>query len=272
VSIAPVSDQRDALHYAPPPPLRRRRVFRRVALLLALLIAVGAGIRWFPLLREHVLLQILQRRCMNYQPAPGQVVFDKGAATAALLKDPKYTALRWSEPAAYSVPKDWSDFYALLSPPGLKSWGTVFLGTMRTPQGETRLVAVDMTVDNTLATGSMDAFLLTARVIEPGWPLRRPRLITSTSWRFILPTSHYPVTPAVVDPADPSHLILFNGAIDASLQEGDTVTMRDLNRFTPGGFGSTPAAGPTPPAPSSPASLPTSGRPAARRSASPALR
>jgi hypothetical protein len=275
VSIAPVSEQRDALHYAPPPPLRRRRGIRRVALLLALLIAVGAGVYWFPLLREHVVLQVLQRRCMNYTPPADEVVFEKDAERAAqLLSDPRYQSTGSAPPATYLVPKDWADLYATLSPPGLKSWGTVFLGEMKTREGDRRLVAIDMTVENT-SSRAIDGFLLTARVIEPASPLRRPTLVSTMSYRYVLSVKHYPVKPARRDPADPSHLLLFDGAVEARLEDPDFVTMSGRGEDPLGGWGARDPDAflePTPPAPSSPASLPTSARPAARRSASPALR
>ena len=218
---------------------------------------VAAGVWWFPVIRERVVLFALQRRCMNHAPPAGEVVFCEGTERASsLMSDGRYRHFAGPPQAAFLVPKYWSDFYAALSPPGFKSHGTVFLGGMKTPAGETRLVAVDLVID------SSSEVLLTARVVRPAWALGRPTLVSAGIYRF--PRSGLTVsavTPGRLDPQDPAHLTLFGGGIEGWLRDdpvGDQVELY-LRDFTP-------------PAPSSPGSLPTSAAPATRPSAGPVAR
>jgi hypothetical protein len=270
VSIAPVTEQRDALHYAPPPPLRRRRVFRRVAFLLALLIAVGAGIHWFPLLREHVLLQLLQRRCLNHTAGPDEVVFEPDPAAAKrLFSDKRYQAAPRSSPCAFLVPQYWSDLYARLSPPGLRSDATVFLGRMSTADGQEFLVAIDLTFNALPHSYPEYGMLMTSRVIEPH-RLARPRLVFSATKQFIASGIPGTLKAGRRDLADASHLTLLNDRVDGWLRNDGSMTLVPRAEWQPGR--EFPVREVTPPAPSSPGSLPTSGRPGARPSASPASR
>jgi hypothetical protein len=250
------------LQYAPPPPLRQRRVVRRVLLILALVALVGAGVYYFPQAREQALIYACQRRCMGYQPPANQVVFDDDPVRAAgLLSDPRYGTTAGGT-TAFLVPRPWADLYAHLSPPGLKSNGTVFLGAMTTADGRRRLIAIDLTVNN--ASRSKDSVLLMARVIEPGNPVRRPRLLSTYGAEFLHYELKGPVTPGQVDPQDPTHVVLFNGKVDGWLQ-GDSVKLRPRAEV--------PATARfIPPAPSSPASPRSSGPPATRPSADPGAR
>lgn len=226
---------------------------------LALVAVTGAGIYYFPQAREQVLIYTWQRRCMRYRPPSGQVVFDDDPVRAAiLLSDPRYGAAAGGT-TAFLVPNAWADLYAQLSPPGLRSNGTLFLGAMTAPEGERRLVAIDITVNN--SSRSKDAVLLMARVIEPGNLIRRPRLLSTYGAEFLHYELKGPVTPGRVDPQDPTHIVLFNGQVDGWLQ-GDSVRLRPRPP--------TPAL--IPPAPSSPASPPTSDPPATRPSAGPGAR
>jgi hypothetical protein len=213
------------LQYAPRPPLRRSRAFRRVLLGAGVVIVVVAGIHWFPQVHEHLLLQVWQRRSLNYHPPADEVVHDRDPQrAAALLADRRYQSTAGSAPAAFLVPKYWADLYATVSPPGLKSDGTVFLGRMQSVIGVERLVAVDMTVGNPAS----DDVLLTTRVIEPASLLGRPRVVSTMGSRFL--SYHLldkPVTPAQIDPQDPTHLLLFGGRIHGWLQpDGNGLNVR----------------------------------------------
>jgi hypothetical protein len=190
-----------------------------------LLVVLAAGIKWFPQVNEHVLLQVWQRRCLNHHPPADQVVYTEDPQrAAALLGDPRYQSMPASTPAAFLVPTYWSDLYATVSPPGLKSHGTVFLGRMRSATGIERLVAVDMVIENP----SRDDVLLVTRVVEPASLLGRPRVIQTMGSRFV--SYHLrdkPVTPAQVDPQDPTHLLLFDGRIQGWFQsDGNSVKVR----------------------------------------------
>ena len=217
--------QGSELQYAPRPPLRKRRMFRRVLAGIGLLFVAAAGIKWFPQVNEHIKLQVWQRRCLNHQPPADQVVYSEDPQiSASLLADPRYQSMPTSTPSAFLVPKYWADLYATVSPPGLRSNGTVFLGRMRTPDGKERLVAIDMTIDNP----GRDDVLLTTRVIEPASLLGRPRVLQTMGSRFVsyhlCDTS---VRPAQVDPQDRSHLLMFAGRIHGWFQpDGNSVNIR----------------------------------------------
>ena len=253
------------LQYAPRPPLRRRRVVRRVLLLLSLTVVVVAGVKWFPRVREHVMLQVWQRRCLSYTPPVGEVVYDGDPqrAAALLARDGRYQKMPGSTAGAFLVQPAWSNLYATLSPPGLRSHGTVFLGTLRTPDGEDRLVGIDMVVQG----GAPDAVMVTARSVEPGSLLRRPRVVASTSTEFLnYGIRGMTVTPATADPNDPTHVALFGGKVDARVLKDGSVSLRP---FDPGTIHVWARGAVTRPAPSSPASLPTSAGPATRPSGGP---
>ena len=245
------------LAYAPKPPLRRRKVVRQTVLLALLAGVVAAGVWWFPVVRGRVVLYLLQRRCLNHAPPADEVVYDVGAERAsALMSDGRYHHFAGPPQAAFLVPKYWSDFYSALSPPGFKSHGTVFMGRMKTPDGEARLVAIDMVID------SSSEILLTSRVVQPGTLHKRPVLLSASIYRFAsAELTGAAVTPGRTDPADPSHVILFGGRVQGWLRDEEPADFVDLFQIDV-----------TPPAPSSPASLPTSAGPATRPSASPGAR
>jgi hypothetical protein len=249
------------LQYAPQPPLRQRRVVRRGGLIVALLVAVGAVVYWFPVLREHVVLQVLQRRCLSHSMSPDEVVFDP---------DPQLARIGRLKPGTRSVPTYWNDFYARLSPPGLKSDATLFLGRMKRPDGRERLVAIDATLILPPQSSPYYGLLLTARVIEPSGLLNRPRLVATSTGQFFSSGTPGEMTAANRDAQDTSHVTLFNGRVEAWLKSDDSVTFAPREEILVSGQSWVRDL--TPPAPSSPASPPTEARPATRPSASPAAR
>ena len=259
------------LQYAPRPPLRRRRVVGRVVVGLAVLAFAAAAVYGFPVWQERVTLYVLQRQCMRHAPAADEVVFDSGPGRAeALMALGGYHHMAGPPAAAFLVPPYWRDFYAKLSPPGLRSHGTVFLGRMTTRGGKQYLVAVDMS----LQSAGTDDVLLMSRVVEPGSLLRRPRMRGGMGVRLLsFGLLDAAVTPGQVDPADPTHLILFGGRVHGWLADDGSMNLRPHDPgpvFVPNdGPQSRPA---TRPAPSSPASPRSSAGPATRPSAAPASR
>ena len=232
---------------------------RRAVLLVVVAAVVAAGIWLFPHVRDRVTLQLLQRRCMKHAPSGNEFVYHEAGGWHGLLYDRRYQMRGGPRPAAFLVTRDWRELYVRLSPPGFRSDGTVFLGEMKTPDGDRRLVAVDMVID------SSSEVLLTARVVEPGSLLRRPRLATASIYRLRSDALlAEPVTPGKVDPRDPARVLLFGGRVEGWLRD-DTVNgslCNDHVELYPRDL--------TPPAPSSPASLPTSAGPATRPWAPPA--
>ena len=178
------------LAYAPRPPVHRRRAFGRWLAVGFVLFVVATGSTWLPPVWRRGRLLLLQHRCMAYAAPAGQVVAD----------------LRSSPPTGV-VPPDWAAFYALLSPPGFRSDGTVFLHERRTPDGRSRLVAVDV-VDM-----PGDATRACCRVIAGGTLARPPRPTLDWTTEEAWTTDDLQFRAGVADPADPTHFT-FN-VIDA---------------------------------------------------------
>jgi len=111
------------LDYAPKPPIfLRQKSFRRACRIFGIVIvAVTAG-KILPTLIYRMRLVYWQNRCLECALPASRVL----TRTAGV------------------VPREWTIFYGLLSPPGLKSDGTAFLHERHTPSGERRLLAIDL--------------------------------------------------------------------------------------------------------------------------------
>jgi hypothetical protein len=132
-----------------------------------------------------------QQRCMNYV-APADVV------VAQLTWFDEFPADR---PITSTIPREWSEFYQLVSPPGFQSGGTLFLHEMRRPSGERILVAVDYTSSTGWNWGHFQI-----RTFQPakGWNL--PRQIEDKKWRLTTPLARgAEFFAGQIDPADPTH-------------------------------------------------------------------
>ena len=124
-----------SLNYAPPPPMYQRKGFRNF-IAMVLMLCIGASSYWWaPIAVKHVELLYWEHRCLTYTPAAGQIIFDKDSHTG-------------------QIPAAWTTFYSILSPPGGRSDGTIFLHEMRKQNGERRLVAVDVLSLNLSADAS----------------------------------------------------------------------------------------------------------------------
>lgn len=176
------------------------RTLVRIALISAGLFAV---VTWGPLSWRKVELIYWQSRCLNHTPPSVQA-----AASNANVE----------------VPHEWARFYQLLSPPGMNSAGTAFLGGRTSPAGNRRLVAVD--VSHTMA----DSNHATARLFVPGGLLSRPREVLHPIGAVQLPAGGVVVS-GRADPRDPSHFTFICEAPDAQhvidgwLRDDDTVLL-----------------------------------------------
>ena len=163
------------LQYQPQQTWYRRKPVLRIVAGLAILIGVVALL---PLFFDHLKLMSLvslQTKCMSYVPAPGQP-----AATV--------TNARTGITQTSTVQPAWSSFVAGVSPPGLKSAGTVVLHKMQTPEGIERLVGVDVAtlgvpVSQT-GTTKPDSLAVQldfgVKMFEPGTLMRPPREVQLT--------------------------------------------------------------------------------------------
>jgi hypothetical protein len=123
-----------------------------------------------------------QNRCLAYTAPANHRVFDPNSS------------------GPYQSPPEWTKFYAIYSPPGLRSAGTIFLHELKKPDGERRLVALDLE--------SESAGLLSVvypRVFIPGTLLRSPAEAKAASNRCLIEMPSATLFSAVPDPADPTH-------------------------------------------------------------------
>jgi hypothetical protein len=168
------------LNYAPPPPMHYRRSFRRWVYGVVLLGLVVSGWWWVPPAWRRAELLYWQHQCLGYAPAADQVAYEEDYAI---------------KPGP-AVPTPWSKFYYLYSWPGALSTGTLFVHRMQKPDGEVRLVALDI-VDY-LGQKYTDA-----RVFVPGNLFANPM-------EFDNPVPYFPADKSKVfagriDPTDPTH-------------------------------------------------------------------
>lgn len=253
-AVAPTPE----LQYAPWPP-RGRRVARRLSFLAVVLAVACTSVWWFPRLRDNAQMFYWQRQSMAHAVSPVTVVHDRPAGPAN------------APPAVMLVPRAWTNLYRSISPPGLRSQGTVFLHALRPREGTRRLVAVDVADAGPITSRRhVEHVELTWRVIEPGVVLTRPRVVRTGERALLFDRnlSGYQLTAGRVDPADPSHFTFTcvvgdrTHTIDGWLRSDDSVSIE----FRPAPVDLTP------PAPASPGSPPTSAGSATRPSSPPGAR
>lgn len=229
------------LQYAAAPPWHRRHVWSRALFAVGFVCIAISAARWLPALLGQAALVYWQNRCAQYSASPEKVVFSEvNSSTSARGIDP-------APVAAGEVPRAWNEFYARLSPPGLRSAGTAFLHTLRNGSGE-RLVAVDVIHSSSATSGERDVLL--PRVIATGSWLRPPREIwvspnetTQTSkspqpadvlsLSGVEEAGPYRVFAGQIDPADASHFTIRfesgdrSGVVDGWLRDDDTVLLSE---------------------------------------------
>ena len=148
----------------------RRRRTRRWLILSAIAATLLTSFVWAPPLWRHAQLLYWQRQCLNYTAPPDQVVYESDPTAAAKLLASSKACRTDASGAAYLVPEAWESFYSLLSPPGGRSQGTVFLHRLRRPDGVERLLAVDLIdADN--------PSMFHASIFQPGTAITRPRQV-----------------------------------------------------------------------------------------------
>jgi hypothetical protein len=225
----------EEITYAPAAAPARRAAVRRAVRVLAVAAAI-LGTMWaLPPLWRHAEIVQLKRDCMKYDAAGGTVVCETRPDRAdRLLDDPRYqpmtsraTARSEVPRGAALVPESWSELCLRLSPPGVRSDGTAFLGVLRRPDGVRRLVGVDIGED-----GVAGRWNLRWTTIEPGGPVGRP-FMRNFDVTYPFPPDSPPIRvfAGLRDPADPSHFsIEFHSDhgrcfIEGWLRDDDTVLL-----------------------------------------------
>jgi hypothetical protein len=221
------------LPYAKPKPWYRRRGFRWA--LLVLLIAVvsplivqfarfGAN-RW----RVHRLYQA----CAAHAAAADTPVYDEDPADyTKLSRLPQYSTVgSLNAPAAYLVLPRWKEFCAASGAGQIQSYGTLFLGELRTPAGKRRLVGVDIT--GWFRGGKSPILSTHVRIFEPTPAVQLPPQTGQATFNLALGDREGALRlfAGQRDPKDPSHFTIAYtiagqpGLVDGWLKEDGTVLL-----------------------------------------------
>jgi hypothetical protein len=132
---------------------RRRRVV--AALIVGLLVVLGASgaWRWGPQVRDRIGLLLAQRRCLEYTAPADRVTLTTHAEEVDTLANSNLPYRRLRRPASVNqgldaMPYAWHPVDAWQNfPAGRWEPGPAFLHARRTPGGEQRLIALELSVN-----------------------------------------------------------------------------------------------------------------------------
>jgi hypothetical protein len=189
----------------------------RWIVLFAIAVACFIFSKQIPTIVRRMQLLSWQRQCMTFTFGPRQTIVN----------------IATTQPVYGGIAFPWQEFYARLSPPGLRSDGTVFLHELTSPAGHHRLVAVDLYLAFMFKTTVNIAYI--SRVIVPGTLMSDPKEILPGVYRA---TFRNLATPArlfagTTDPTDPSHFSIpfafrkYTGHIDGWLRDNDQVILEE---------------------------------------------
>ena len=147
-------DKSPQLGYASALPWHRRRRTKWMSVGIVALLVLGSSVFWGPWIVHRGERWYWINQCKNFRRPPGTIVYD---SVHPVAQRPRYRTL---PAASMPVPLCLSRLMALLSPPGLRSDGTIFLHLLHCPAGD-RLVSLDLFRD---ANGALCA---QPRVIRP---------------------------------------------------------------------------------------------------------
>ena len=198
-----MTDDFRQLDYAPKPAALRSARMRRAALVAGVLVLL-VGIAWLtPRAFRRLQIAHWQRQCLAYVAPPDQVIHETDPAEIPrLLAPPLNYSGSLATGQAFLIPPAYRNLYVS------QSVGTAFLHERATPQGQRRLVAVD------LFGGGMqpnNAMTLNANVIDPATTSSRS-MLTITRGDGTTITLQRGETLRVFagqpDPVDPSHFTI----------------------------------------------------------------
>jgi hypothetical protein len=193
--------QQQQIGYAPPRS-HSRRLMRRLWLPAFLLLVLASSYWWGPPVYHRAELEYWYGRAAGYAPPS-----DGAAVWETQRSNPWYRGS--------GVVYPWARFYRAVSPPGLQSGGTAFVGGRRTRDaGREVLVAVDVLTPTVPA--AQPEFHV--RVFRPGAGWNPPRqFIDDRATPLPPPKQSLRVFAGRADPADESH---FTIPFDADGQRG----------------------------------------------------
>ena len=192
------------------PPLIARRAFRRIILLSILLTVVISSWWWAPIISRRGRLLYWQHRCM---------VFDS-SANSVIYHDLRNGALG-------AIPEEWAKFSSNLGLPSFTSDGMLFVHEMRKPNGERRLVAIDLRTWYGRSQPALPTVFF--QIFKPGTLLHLPREIfaAGTSDNFVIdgPSPSGLTSPQTfvvagrIDPIDETHFLITtkNGDVQTNM-------------------------------------------------------
>lgn len=209
------------LDYAAEPNRWRRRSRRAIQFLL-LVGLIFAGWRWGPIAWRQATLLYYQRQCLNYTAPPDMVVYESDPVAAKmLLQRPGYAAVEavWivdnsagkSLTTAAYRPESWNvmvqhDPLSIrrLMVGALPMTAICFMGELKTPAGERRLVFVECMGQFPQSLPDLEYATLIAYSLTPAGPFTEPTNLVYPRWH-----------PALIDLRDvPSNIRIFAGQRD----------------------------------------------------------
>jgi hypothetical protein len=175
------------LEYAPRPRWWRRVWVGRVVKVVVVCAVVAVVWQWGVPLWHHVSMQYWVRKCLAYEMPRDLVVYDEGEEESEFLGVAGYEAiyLKPGHPAAAAglpspvgfVPEPWRRLYPKLAG-GREADATVFMGMLRSPGGNERLVVVDVVI---APSGGGMINSTRTMVINPGSMFRRAKVLSVSS-------------------------------------------------------------------------------------------
>jgi hypothetical protein len=179
------------LNYAPHTPAHKR-LSRWIIIASILLACIASSLWWLPTEWRRIQLLYWQQQCLAYTTAADQVVFDPKSSGP-----PK-------------CPQEWTKFYSIYSPPGFRSVGTLFLHELHRPDGQRRLVALDLDSRDPVVS------VVFPRVFVPGNLLQSAYETSSVSSSYEIPVPSAIIFAGMPDPADPTHFT-FKAQLNATV-------------------------------------------------------
>jgi hypothetical protein len=221
------------IDYAKPPPWHRRLWVRWVLLLIAIVLISPVALRLgrFSVARWQV--HRLYAQCAGYVAPAEMVIYDEDpAGYARLSKLPQYSTVgSLDSPAAYFVLPEWRRFCAGAGAGQIQSYGTLFVGELRTPTGKRRLVGADIT--GWFRGGISPVLSIHARAFESRPAMLLPPQTDSKTFNLALGHSEgvLRISAGQRDPKDASHFTITytvagsEGIIDGWLKDDGSVLM-----------------------------------------------
>jgi len=220
------------LQYSPRPTWRRHPLGRHLLLGGVFLIALALYFRG-PEVWRRVQLVYGQQQCLDHSlPADQSVYEERPEAARELVNRLQYRSTPAG--AAYFFDEDWAQFNALLAPPGIAPNATLYLHRRQTPDGRSRLVAVELLTVRSI--GAARALDFSVRVIEPGF-LALPKDLSTGSGLvlgrvIVSANSSLRLFAGQSDPDNPSHFTIEyqeddarHRTVDGWLRDDDTVAL-----------------------------------------------